>query len=118
MDPLFPVDDADADFLDRWPHTPSSSFSHHLDTDCEEEQLYFVPYRWWSEARESLFGNNMSAVKGDLYAAESSGAYLEPMGIWGYDMKAEIVLNMTRAHSSTNKLKNNLWTVQKEVITR
>lgn len=48
----------------------------------------------------------MSMVKGDLYAAESSGAYLEPMGIWGYDMKAEIVLNMRRAHSSTNKLKS------------
>lgn len=44
MDLLFPDD---ADFLDRWPHPPSSSSSSALDADAtDEEQLYFVPYRY------------------------------------------------------------------------
>ncbi|KAI8562828.1 hypothetical protein RHMOL_Rhmol03G0065500 [Rhododendron molle] len=104
MDLLFPLDADDADFVDRWPHPPSSSST----APDEEEQLYFVPHRWWSEASECLFGNDdmSEEVKGVLYAAESSsgGAPLEPMVICGYYPKAEIVLNMKRVHGSPNEL--------------
>ncbi|KAF7139794.1 hypothetical protein RHSIM_Rhsim06G0194800 [Rhododendron simsii] len=46
---LLPID---TDFVDRWPHPhpPSSSSSALVDADaCYEEQLYFVPYRWWKD---------------------------------------------------------------------
>ncbi|KAF7141310.1 hypothetical protein RHSIM_Rhsim06G0194600 [Rhododendron simsii] len=45
---LVPID---ADFVDRWPHPhPPSSSSALVDAEaCDEEQLYFVPYRWWKD---------------------------------------------------------------------
>ncbi|KAI7993117.1 Ubiquitin carboxyl-terminal hydrolase 8 [Camellia lanceoleosa] len=97
---LFPPDDDDTNtndlFLDRsllTPHPSSSSSSLPI------EQLYFVPYRWWSEARESLFGDS-GEVKGVLYAAEWSDPRLGTMGIWGYDSKFEISLNLRREDCS------------------
>ncbi|XP_028104595.1 ubiquitin carboxyl-terminal hydrolase 8-like isoform X2 [Camellia sinensis] len=95
---LFPPDDDDTNdlFLDRsllTPHPSSSSSSLPI------EQLYFVPYRWWSEARESLFGDS-GEVKGVLYAAEWSGPRLGTMGIWVYDSKIEISLNLRREDCS------------------
>lgn len=67
-----------------------------------------VFFRWWSEASEWLFGNNNTSeeVKGVLYATESlsGGASLEPMVIWGYYPKAEIVLSMKRVHGSLIEL--------------
>ncbi|XP_057506686.1 ubiquitin carboxyl-terminal hydrolase 8-like [Actinidia eriantha] len=76
---LFPAEDDD-DFIssDRslWSHLPA------VEPEDDGEQLYFVPYRWWSEARESLLGEVTSV----LYAAESSNTRLDSM--------LEIVLNM------------------------
>ncbi|KAG5552300.1 hypothetical protein RHGRI_010394 [Rhododendron griersonianum] len=92
---------------DEWPHPPSSSSAPDAYAR-DEERLYFVPYRWWSEASEWLFGNNNTSeeVKGVLYAMESlsGGASLEPMVIWGYYPKAEIVLSMKRVHGSLIEL--------------
>lgn len=57
-----------------------------------------VFFRWWSDASEWLFGKNVvgKEVKGVLYAAKSL--------IWGYNSKAEIVLNMKRVHGSPDEL--------------
>ncbi|KAL6988146.1 ubiquitinyl hydrolase 1 [Sarracenia purpurea var. burkii] len=72
------------------------------DLDNDGEQLYFVPYRWWSEVRVSLFGDT-NEVKGILYAAEPSSARLGPTGFLGYDPKSEIVLNMRSVDGSQKR---------------
>ncbi|XP_052198810.1 ubiquitin carboxyl-terminal hydrolase 8-like [Diospyros lotus] len=65
----------------------------------DDEKLYFVPFRWWSEAKEALF-RGTADVEGVSYAVKSYGAASGPTGIGGHG--SEIALSMRRKDDSLN----------------
>ncbi|KAA8516825.1 hypothetical protein F0562_017357 [Nyssa sinensis] len=60
-----------------------------------DDELYLVSYRWWNEARESLFGDS-SEIKGVLYTVSSSFSRSGQTEIGSNDSESEIVLDLRR----------------------
>ncbi|XP_059668642.1 ubiquitin carboxyl-terminal hydrolase 8-like [Cornus florida] len=103
MDSLFFSEDDDY-YFDRY-----RNHHHQIQplSEVNDDRLYFVPYRWWNEARQSLF-RDLSEIEGLQYAVTLSGSRLGPVQIGGYGSQSEILLNLRREedaekHESTEE---------------
>ncbi|KAK9289719.1 hypothetical protein L1049_007878 [Liquidambar formosana] len=87
MDDFF-ADDDDFFAVDRRPPPPGGV------SEDDADKIYFVPYRWWKEAWESLYGD-ADGMRGVLYTA-SSGAHSGPVKVVDNNSDSEILLNLRR----------------------
>ncbi|XP_031743174.1 ubiquitin carboxyl-terminal hydrolase 8 isoform X2 [Cucumis sativus] len=80
----------------------SSSLNLHSDTD---QRVYFVPYRWWKDAQDSLTGD-ADGKRGHSFLASPGSSYAGPMKIINSIFSSDLVFNLRREEDSSQNSEN------------
>ncbi|XP_059300302.1 ubiquitin carboxyl-terminal hydrolase 8 isoform X1 [Lycium ferocissimum] len=70
----------------------------------DDQQLYFVPYRWWKEAQDSAPSDGKSAT---LYAVAPAPSYGGPMKIINNIFSPDVAFNLRREEESLSQSQEN-----------
>ncbi|KAI9094255.1 hypothetical protein K1719_021309 [Acacia pycnantha] len=64
-----------------------------------DQRVYFVPYRWWKDAQDSIPGDS-DGKRGILYTAFPCSSYAGPMKIINNIFNSDLVFNLRREDDS------------------
>lgn len=82
------------------------SDSTHRPDSVSEQRLYFVPYRWWKDAQDSVLGDS-EGKRGILYAASpATSIYAGPMKIINNIFNSDLAFNLRREEDSVGNGEN------------
>lgn len=70
-----------------------------------DERVYFVPYRWWKDARDSSTGDS-DAKRGVLYVASPAPSYAGPMKIINNIFNSDLVFNLRKEEEFVHNNEN------------
>ncbi|KAI3412465.1 Ubiquitin carboxyl-terminal hydrolase [Psidium guajava] len=70
-----------------------------------EQRVYFVPYRWWKDAHDSMSGES-NGKRGIAYAASPASSYGGPMKIINNIFGSDLAFNLRREENSTQDCEN------------
>lgn len=76
-------------------------FTQRPDSD-NDQRLYFVPYRWWKDAQDSLSGDSGSKI-GVVYSALPGSSYGGPMKLINNIFSLDLVFNLRREEDSLHR---------------
>ncbi|XP_038901086.1 ubiquitin carboxyl-terminal hydrolase 8 isoform X1 [Benincasa hispida] len=81
-----------------------SSSTLPLDSD-NDQRVYFVPYRWWKDAHDSLTGD-ADEKRGLPFLASPGSSYAGPMKIINSIFSSDLVFNLRREEDSSQNSEN------------
>ncbi|CAH9115478.1 unnamed protein product [Cuscuta epithymum] len=70
----------------------------------DDQQVYFVPYRWWKEAQDSTLTDGK---KGTLYTAAPAPSYGGPMKLINNIFNSDVSFNLKRGDDSSSQTCDN-----------
>ncbi|XP_015873161.1 ubiquitin carboxyl-terminal hydrolase 8 [Ziziphus jujuba] len=70
-----------------------------------DQRVYFVPYRWWKDAQDSVLGDS-DGKRGILYAASSASLYAGPMKIINNIFNSDLLFNLRREEDPVQNSEN------------
>ncbi|XP_030522298.1 ubiquitin carboxyl-terminal hydrolase 8 [Rhodamnia argentea] len=82
-----------------------SSDATQLAESDREQRVYFVPYRWWKDAHDSMLGES-SGKRGIAYAASPASSYGGPMKIINNIFGSDLAFNLRREENSAQDREN------------
>ncbi|XP_062171940.1 ubiquitin carboxyl-terminal hydrolase 8 isoform X3 [Alnus glutinosa] len=86
--------------MDGLPEDLSDS-TQRPDSD-NDQRLYFVPYRWWKDAQDSMSGDSGSK-KAVVYSASPGSSYAGPMKLINNIFSLDLVFNLRREEDSVQR---------------
>ncbi|XP_023512827.1 ubiquitin carboxyl-terminal hydrolase 8-like [Cucurbita pepo subsp. pepo] len=81
-----------------------STSTSHLDSD-NDQRVYFVPYRWWKDAHDSVTGD-AGGKRGLPFLASPGSSYAGPMKIINSIFSSDLVFNLRREEDSSQNSEN------------
>ncbi|KAJ7981255.1 putative Ubiquitin carboxyl-terminal hydrolase [Quillaja saponaria] len=70
-----------------------------------DQRVYFVPYRWWKDAQDSISGDS-NGKKGIVYTASPGSSYGGPMKIINNIFNSDLMVNLRREDDSAQNCEN------------
>ncbi|OWM69055.1 ubiquitin carboxyl-terminal hydrolase 8 [Punica granatum] len=88
--------------------TPSEDFSDSSpppDSNGGDQRVYFVPYRWWKDAHDSLSGES-NGKKGIVYVASPALSYGGPMKLINNIFNSDLAFSLRREEDAVQDGEN------------
>ncbi|KAK4607251.1 hypothetical protein RGQ29_001177 [Quercus rubra] len=93
---------------------PDSDNNNNNNSNNNDQRVYFVPYRWWKDAQDSMrvdsdsdSGLDSESMKGVVYSASPASSYAGPMKLINNIFSLDLVFNLRREEGSDSVHREN-----------
>uniref|UniRef100_A0A2N9HCJ1 DUSP domain-containing protein n=1 Tax=Fagus sylvatica TaxID=28930 RepID=A0A2N9HCJ1_FAGSY len=77
------------------------------DSDNDDQRVYFVPYRWWKDAQDSMpeteLESESESKRGVVFSASPASSYAGPMKLINNIFSLDLVFNLRREEDSVQR---------------
>ncbi|KAL4611276.1 hypothetical protein ACB092_08G112100 [Castanea dentata] len=91
---------------------PDSDNNNNNSNSNNDQRVYFVPYRWWKDAQNSMrvdsdSGSDSESKKGVVYSASPASSYAGPLKLINNIFSLDLVFNLRREEDSDSVHREN-----------